>query len=191
MNLLRKISAVVCVSFLCILCGERKAAAQQVGIKTDALMWGALTPNLGFEVVTGEHTSFDFSLFGHYKPYGVNSAMFGLQPQFRYWFNGRPMTREYIGVGALLTTYDMTINRHVYDGDALGIGLTAGYVFSLGDRWNLELSGSFGLMYFQQKQYYINDNYDDYFLNEPSRVNGRGIKIFPVDLGVTFTYIIK
>ena len=54
------------------------------------------------------------------------------------------MTREYIGVGMLLTTYDITWKeKNVYDGDAVGLGLTGGYVFSLGRRWNLDLSGSF------------------------------------------------
>ena len=72
-----------------------------------------------------------------------------------------------------------------------GIGLTGGYVFSLGKRWNLELSGSFGLLWFRQKQYYVHDNYDDYFVDEAVKTNARGYKLFPVKLGVTFSYIIK
>lgn len=181
----------MCLLVLPALSDQGEASAQQIAVKTNALMWAGLTPNLGFEIVTGEHTSFDFSAMGHYRPYGLKSEMFALQPEFRYWFNGRPMIREFVGVGMLLTTYDMSLGKHVYDGDAIGLGMTGGYVFSLGKRWNLELSGSFGLLFFRQKQYYKNDNYDDYFVDGPSGSNGWGYKLFPVDLGVTFTYIIR
>ena len=170
----------------------QRAEAQQVAINTNVLMWGAMTPNLGVELVTGEHSSVGLSLFGHKNPYGMTSRLLGFQPEYRYWFNGRPMIREYLGIGMLLTTYDITWKKkNVYDGDAVGIGLTGGYVFSLGKRWNLELSGSFGLLWFRQKQYYVHDNYDDYFVDEAAKTNARGYKLFPVKLGVTFSYIIK
>ena len=191
MKLLRKSLSGIFLPLLLLCAGQKEAGAQQVAVKTNVLMWAAMTPNLGFEIVTGEHTSVDLGAFGHYMPYGVDSRIIGLQPEFRYWFNGRPMIREFIGVGALMTIYDINWKDNVYDGDAVGLGLTAGYVFSLGKRWNLELSGSFGLMYFYQKQYHINDNYDDYFVDEAVRTNAQGYKMFPVDLGVTFTYIIK
>ena len=107
---------------LLLLCaGGRQAIAQQVAVKTNALMWGAMTPNLGVEVVTGEHTSVHFSAFGNKNPYGQTMQIIGLQPQFRYWFNGRPMTREFIGAGALVTTYDINWRNNVYDGGAVGL----------------------------------------------------------------------
>ena len=33
--------------------------------------------------------------------------------------------------------------------------------------------------------------YHDYFVDEAVKTNAQGYKMFPVDLGVTFTYIIK
>lgn len=171
-------------------CGERMSA-QNLAVKTNALMWAALTPNAGLELVTGEHTSFDFSVFGHRNPYGMSSEVLGIQPEFRYWFSGRPMVREFIGVGALLATYDTVVGQKVFDGDALGVGLTGGYVFPLGKRWNLELSGSLGLVYYHQKKYSVGDSYDDYFVDGKPKANSRGYEILPIDLGVTFTYIIK
>lgn len=184
-----RITLVIAVCLLAL--SSAKMQGQQIAVKTNALMLGALTPNLGCEIVTGEHSSVDFSAFGHKNPYGITSTIIGAQPEFRFWFNGRPMTREYIGVGMLLTTYDITWKRSVYDGDAIGIGLTGGYVFSIGRRWNIELSGSFGFIGFRQKQYYVNDNYDSYFTGGGSRVNGWGYKMFPVELGVSVCYIIK
>ena len=191
MKLSRKILICIVLPLFALCLSQQRAQAQQVAVKTNALMWGAMTPNLGVEVVTGEHTSVHFSAFGNKNPYGQTMQVIGLQPQFRYWFNGRPMTREFIGAGALVTTYDINWRNNVYDGDAVGLGFVGGYVFSLGRRWSLELSGSFGVMYFHQKQYHLNDNYDDYFVDEAVRTNARGYKLFPVDLGVTFIYIIK
>ena len=191
MEFSRKLFSGVILPLLLLCIGQREAGAQQIAVKTNALMWTAMSPNLGLEIVTGENTSVALSAFGHVRPYGLDSRVAGLQPQFRYWFNGRPMTREFVGAGALLTTYDMTLKDNVYDGDAIGLGIIGGYVFSLGKRWTLELSGSFGFLYFHQKQYHYNDNYDDYFVDEAVKTNVRGYKLLPVDLGVTFVYIIK
>lgn len=178
---------ILVISLFLLLLSFYRSEAQQIAVKTDALKWLALTPNAGVEIVTGEHGSVDLSLFGHSNPYGLASKMFSFQPEYRYWFNGRPMIREYIGAAALLTTYDSTFARRVYNGDAAGLGITGGYIFSLGKRWNLDLSAGFGVLYFHQKQYYINDNYDDFF----AEANAWGYKLFPVRIGVTFSYIIK
>ena len=62
------------------------ASAQLLAVKANAAMYAVMTPNLSFEMVTGERTSVDFSIFGHAKPYGKDSRMIGLQPQFKYWF---------------------------------------------------------------------------------------------------------
>lgn len=184
-----RVTAAALVAAAAFMLLPRQAHAQQVALKTNVLLWGALTPNLACEIVAGEHSSVDLSLYGHYMPYGIDSRMAGLQPEYRYWFNGRPMTREYIGVGLMLTTYDITWKRNVYDGDALGLGLTGGYVFSFGKRWNLELSAGFGIVGFAQKQYYLNDNYDDYPVS--TETNAWGYKLLPFELGVTFSYILK
>jgi hypothetical protein len=187
--MLRRIPAVLLIAGLILL--SSKAEAQQIGVKTNALMWTALTPNLGCEVVVGERSSLDLSIFGHAKPYGWDSRLFALQPEYRYWFSGRPMTREFVGVCAMVADYDMIVRNHVYDGSAVSIGMTGGYAFYLGRSWRFELCGGLALLYFRQKQYYRHDNYDDYFIEQESPVNSWGYKLFPAKIGVTFTYIIK
>lgn len=179
--------AVAIIMMMC--CSE--ARAQHLAIKTNVLMDAALVPNMGLEFVTGEHSSMDLSVFGSHKPYGLHCTMIGLQPEYRFWFNGRPMIREYVGVSALITTYDIGLGKQIYDGDAAGLGITGGYAFLIGKRWNLELSGGFGALFFHQKQYYKEDNYDDYFVDEAVKANTWGYKLFPIKLGVTFSYIIK
>ena len=184
------------------------ARAQQFAVKTNALMWGVLTPNAGVEIVVGERSSLDLSAF--YKPTFsadkgsfLNSRISGFQPEYRYWFNGRPMTREFIGVSAMIADYELTNAdkstgmRYVYDGNAISLGVVGGYSFILGNskdkinRWRLELCGGFSFLGFLQKRYNVNDSYDDYFVGEPVKANSWGYKLFPAKLGVTFTYIIK
>lgn len=183
-------SVIAVVLFWCI--APEKADAQQVAVKTNALFWAAMTPNLGAEFVIGEHSSIDFSAFGHYKPYGVNSKLVAFQPEYRYWFNGRPMIREYIGASAMIAAYDMTLKQRTYTGNAYSVGITGGYVFALSEHWNFELCAGFSLLFFNQKQYYKHDDYDDHHVeNGAVQSNSWGYKLFPAKLGVTFSYIIK
>ena len=110
--------------------------AQSLALKTDALWDLAMTPNLGLELVMGNRTSINLSVFGNHKPWGQNIQMYGLQPEFRYWFSGHPMFREFIGVA-----------------------------FYLSPHWNLECYGSFGAVWYDQKHYYETDNYKENYRN--------------------------
>ncbi len=186
----RRLAVFYMVILLCLLPAP-KAAAQQVAVRANALSWALLTPELGVDVITGEHTSLVFSAFGHYKPYGVNSKMWGLQGEFRYWFNGRPLTREYIGATLVGASYDMHFTQRVYAGNAVGIGLIGGYSFILGERWSLDLTAGTGLMAFHQKYYHAGDRYEDYYADEVSKPNAWGFKFFPMKLSVAFVYIIR
>jgi len=163
------------------------AYSQQVAVKTNLLADALMTPDIGLELITGEHSSIGLSLFGHWKPYGINSKMITFQPEYRFWFNGRPLVREYIGATCFVSVYDIDVNNHLYAGAAALIGVTGGYVFPLGKRMNLELSGGFGFLFFRQKQYFSGGS------DDPSRYdyNSYGYKLFPAKLGVTFIYIIK
>ena len=164
-----------------------KAQAQQVGVKTNVLMWAGLTPNASCEVVVGEHSSVDLGVFGHVNPYGMKSKILAFQPEFRYWFNGRPMVREYVGVSSMIVGYNMNINRFVYNGNAASLGLTGGYALLLGTDWRLDLCGGFGLLLFKHKYYY---EADDIYVDD-DRFDSYGYKLFPAKLGISFTYIIK
>lgn len=189
LGLSNKYMTVFCAMLLFFLfAGQQEARAQQVGVKTNALMWAAMTPNLGCEVVVGEHSSIDFSAFGHYKPYGMDSKLIAFQPEYRYWFNGRPMIREYVGAAAMVANYDMNVRNFVYSGNAASLGLSGGYVFLLSKNWRLDLSAGFGFLFFFHKQYYETD---DYYVDASQAYNAWGYKLFPAKLGISFTYIIR
>lgn len=176
----------------CLWCGVAPALkAQQLAVKTNALMWAAMMPNAECEVVVGERTSVGLSLFGSTSIYGHEAKIIGLQPEYRYWFNGRPMTREFIGVSLLGASYDITWGRHIYQGDAAGAGVTMGYVMYLGKRWNLEFYGGFGAVFFKQKQYYVDDNYADYTDSQATHTNADGYKLLPPKVGISISYIFR
>ena len=185
---------IICVTAFCV--SRAEAVAQQLGVKANALMWTAATPNAGMEIVVGERSSIDLSVFC--KPrYSagsnvlLNARVVGFQPEYRYWFNGRPMTREFVGVTSLLADYYLVHKDYVYDGNAISLGIVGGYSFILGPRGRFELCGGFSFLGFLQKRYHKNDNYDDYFVGESVKANSWGYKLFPAKLGVSFTYIIK
>ena len=173
-----------------LIVGVQTSKAQQIALKTNGLMLLGGMPNLGAEFVTGEHTSLDMTFFGAYKPYAKNIKLVGIQPEFRYWFNGRPMVREYIGIAALGTSYYIQWGETMYKGDAVGIGATMGYTLVMGKRWNLEFCAGFGAIYFRQRQYNVDDNLADYEANNPGKVNAKGYKLLPTKLGVSISYIL-
>ena len=114
-----------------------------------------------------------------------------VQPQFRYWFSGRPFNREYIGVSALYSTYDMTLSSRVYKGSAGGLGLTAGYVMTLNKRCALEFSGGLSLIFYNQKRYGASDSFSGSYEGGDDWAISKGCDFLPSNLGVTFIYIIR
>ena len=98
------------IFFLLLLCSFPTLHAQQLAVKTNGLMLAAMAPNIGCEFVVGERSSIDISAFGAVNIYGNKAKMIGLLPEYRYWFNGRPMTREFVGIAAacLMTSHGET-----------------------------------------------------------------------------------
>lgn len=168
------------------------AFAQQFSIRSNALSTGILqTPDFGVEIVAGEHSSVALSVAGHFKPYGLDTKLLTVKPQYRYWFSGRPLNREYAGVAALYAGYDIRLNDNIYNGNAAGAGITGGYVLSMGKRWGIEFSGGLALMFFNQKRYNRSDSYEDYYAGDGDWANSKGYCLIPFNIGVTFIYIIK
>lgn len=165
-----------------------EVSAQRIAVKANAAMYAAMTPNLSFELVTGERTSIDFSVFGHVNPYGYDSRVIGLQPQFKYWLSGRPLVREYIGVAAIAASYDTSWKDVTYEGNAAAAGFTAGYVLPMGRRWDVEFSAGVGAMAYHHRSYAKD--------TDPQRLKTVGSnpvawRVIPMNLGITFIYIIK
>lgn len=171
-----------------------QAAAQRVAVKTNLLYLAAATPDLGAELVVGERTSLSLSAFGSYSPYwrdrsleGQPTSFLAVQPEFRYWFNGRPLTRFYAGVYGLAAAYDFPFREVVHKGTAAGAGLTVGYVVNLGKRLNLELSTGSGLLFYWGKRHAGEEG----VTSQDTLPDTHGYKLAPAKLGVSLVYILK
>lgn len=175
---------------LATMCSQIKA--QIVAVNTDLLMDLAQTPSLGAELVVGERSTMGLNTLFNRNPWGKTMHILGVQPEYRYYFSGRPMHREFIGIGGLAASYDITWSGKVYEGIGLGVGMTFGYVFSLTKRVNIDCHAGFGLITYNHKEYYVGDKYDtDYSVNGEQRTNAKGYYILPTRIGVSVTYILK
>lgn len=162
------------------------ARAQMLTLKTDVAMDAAWIPNVGVDFVTGGKTSVGLTAFGSLNVWGNRCRTLGAMPEFRYWFNGRPMTRFFVGASLIGVVYDMQWGDEIYKGDALGGGMIFGYDFQLSRHWNLELHAGVAAIGYAQHHYYEGDRFTDV-----AQYKTRGYALTPYQLGVSFIYIIK
>lgn len=165
--------------------------AQMVAANVDALWLATLSPNIGFELVVGERSTFSLNGLFAMKPLGKDIKITAVQPEYRYYFSGRPMFREFIGIGGIGGVYDIKWSGKVYDGTALGVGLTFGYVLPLKKRLNIDFHAGFGFIHYKQKEYFEGDQYDiDYVFDGEQRANANGYYLLPTRIGVSVSYIL-
>ena len=173
-----------------------------IALRTNLLYGaGALTPNLGVEI--GLARRFTLELAGGYNDWKKDdgneykrlSHWIG-HIEGRYWFCER-FNGHYIGIHGYYSQYkiaghkipflfdDDDAKERMYDGSIYGAGISYGYQFMLGKRWNLELTAGagFGMM-----------EYDKYECERCGELLEGGIKktVFtPTKLGVSLIFIIK
>lgn len=175
------------------------AYAQKVAVKTN-LLYGVytFTPNLGLEWGISHKTTLDFS--GGYNPWKINDkgekkAVHWLaEAEYRYWlcerFNGHFF-------GAHILGSQFNINRHSFplllgknsgdyrfEGYAVGGGISYGYHWLLGNRWNLEANIGVG---------YVRLVYDKFSCKSCGEKLGREKRDYlgPTRAAVSIIYIIK
>ena len=163
-----------------------KMNAQMIVIKSDILQDAATMPNVHLDFVVGEKHSIGFGGGYCHKMWGNDISIATFTPNFRYWFNGRPFTRQFIGISTQFSKYNIAWDKKVYDGKSLAVGVLLGHVFNLSKRWNIELEGGINTALFARKEYYKGDSYDDF----GDIYNNRGITAFP-HLSLSVSYIIK
>lgn len=167
-----------------MLLGMSSLHAQRVALKTNAVYWAALSPNLGVEARLSRRFTLNADIAGNPFSIGTISPKFiQFQPELRYWFN-RPMVCHFMGVTALISNYDMRIKSHYYQGDAYAAGVTYGYAWVLGRHWNMEATIGAGIMRYRNYKYGIYDG-------KPLQFNNVKTTLAPVKLGLSFSYIFK
>lgn len=123
-------------SFFCFLCS---GYAQDIALKTNALYWGALTPNIGIEARHSRKLSTDWQVA--YNPWTFKDdkklRFWLVQPELRYWFC-EAMEGHFVGLHLHGAQFYGSFNEKRYDGYLVGGGLTYGYAWILSSHWNLE-----------------------------------------------------
>lgn len=162
------------------------ASAQKVAIRNNALMDVAGMPNLSVDVALSRKISISIEGFASWNLYGRMFKTYGAIPEFRYWFNGRPFTRWFVGVDAIMATYKVQFRGKYYDGECYGGGMTFGYDFTLGRHWSLDLHAGIAPVYFKYRRIF-----QDGVTKTSKEYNEHRWAILPMQVGVSFVYIIK
>lgn len=193
------------VVFLTVFAAE--SSAQKFAVKTNSLYWATATPNLGLEVAIAPRWTFE--LAGGYNPWTFNeeenikARHFLVTPEFRYWFceafqghfigiNGNYTQFNVSGIWIPDVFYKYSDGGYILDdlqyarsqGWAVGAGLTYGYAWTIGRRWNMEFTLGLGWWYTEY----------DKFESRPCGLFQERIArhaFGPTDLGLSFIYMIK
>lgn len=169
--------------------------AQMFVLGTEATSDLLMAPALSMELVTGNKSSVSLSGIycgGSWLGALKEAKVTALQPEYRFWFSGRPIHKWFVGVGGIGALYNITHKSKVYDGYALGVGVTYGYVINLTRRLNIDIHSGFGLIAYNRKEYFLHDSYDTYYAHDGQpRSNAKGYYLLPTRLGVSVTYILK
>ena len=145
-------------------------SAQKVAVKTNSLYWLTATPNVGFEFAMAPRWTFEIA--GGYNPWtldkdaNVKAKHFLVTPEVRYWFC-ESFQGHFLGINANYTQFNLSaipVPEMFYalnapkgftgsgetvrnQGWAAGAGITYGYQWILGKRWNLEATVGLGYWY--------------------------------------------
>lgn len=138
------------------------AKGQNVGIKTNFVGDGFLSPNLGLEIGLAQRWTLDVT--GQVNFWNVNDHKWKhwlAQPEFRYWFCER-FAGHFLGFHAIGGEYnfghikngvnflgsDFTkLTDRRYQGWGVGAGIAYGHAWVLGMHWNLEIELGIGWIY--------------------------------------------
>ena len=132
-----------------LLCASFPMCAQRVALRTNALEWVALSPNMAVEARLSRRVTLDLSMGGcpfSSVPFLDNYKWrhFRVTPSLRYWFN-RPMARHFLGVNLSAAVFSVRLKDRCYKGDMFSAGIDYGYDLVLSHHWNLEFLAGIGL----------------------------------------------
>lgn len=172
-----------------------ESAPATVQLRTNALYYLALCPNVGMEIQTDLGLAWQLDYIGAWWNSPSHNHFFSnyaFQTELRYYLNRKkqmPYPGHHVGIYGQMATFDFEFGGTGYMSRNLdysyGIGISYGYSLPISRHWNLDLTAGMG--YFQSK-------YDVY---EP--VNGIYIKdktkmlrtFFPTKLEVSFVWNIN
>lgn len=162
------------------------AKAQRLALKTNALDYAILSPNLAFEARLSRTISLQLGVSAcpiSHELGGVKFTNFRVEPELRYWFN-RPMARHFVALSAGASDFSLRWNDRNYVGDAVSAGVSYGYALVLGRHWNMEAEVGVGIASVKCKKYEVGED-------APRWCNYSKIVPVPVRVCLNFSYIFK
>ena len=167
-----------------------RTAGPRFAVRTNALYWATASLNAGFEVGLDPRTSWEVA--GGYNPwtFGDNRKLkfWTAQTEFRYWLRRR-FAGHFFGLHVLYADYNaggvklFGMGDRRYEGFLYGTGLSYGYQWVVGRRWNIEAMLGVG---------YIRSEYDRYDWKRCGRLLGSGRRNYfgPTLAGVSVGFMI-
>ena len=168
--------------------------APQMLIKTNAVGWGMAISNLAIEVELAKHFTFNLPVYYSgvdYFKQNTKFRIFGIYPEFRYWFKERD--GWFVGAHGGLAYYNLALGGEwrIQDTNgttpALGGGINVGYRMPLSKkhpRWKVEFTLGAG----------VYDVHYEKFVNEKDGPKAQGSvnkTAFALDnVGISFSYSI-
>ena len=136
-----------------------------LGVKTNALYWATVTPNIGLELRLARHWSLNveaglnpFSGKNDDGSYGKSIKHFRLHPEARYWFC-ETFYGHFLGLHVPYFIYNISDIKLLgtegerHQGWATGVGISYGYSWVLGKHWNIEATLGVGYLYLESEKY--------------------------------------
>lgn len=180
---LSRFLSILCLSAGALFCSPH-ANAQRLALKTNALDYAILTPNLTFEAQLNPKFSLQVGIAGtptNKMISGVKLTNFRIEPELRYWFN-RPMAKHFIALSTSAVAYSLRHNDHIFNGDAIAAGFSYGYALVLGKHWNMEAEIGLGVATFKGYNYTGEEN-------KPAKKNFEKFLPVPMRFALSFGYV--
>lgn len=176
----------VLVAFAMLFC--QHVTAQRVALKTNAVDWLLMSPNLSLETRLSSRLTFDIGMAAN--PFSkvplvsdLKLRNFRVNPELRYWFN-RPMARHFMGIALTGGLFSLQLHEHCYKGNIAAAGVTYGYALVLSRHWNVEFSVGLGLGKVWGYDYLSSEK-------QPRDKNMSRWVPVPIRTGVSFSYIFR
>ena len=132
----------------------QQSRAQLYAIKTSLPALATTNLNLGVEMAVGKKVSLE--LHGYMNPWKFTDNykfMFGgVQPGVRYWLR-ETYGGSFFGLHGGFAAGEVTFNANRYKGYFTSVGVSYGYAWMLGVRWNMEVEGGLGYYNIQYKSF--------------------------------------
>lgn len=136
------------------------ASGQKLAVQTNLLSDAVTVPSVGVEFTIAHRWTLNTNLewMPFYQSHNHYVRTLKLQPEARFWFRA-PFTGPFIGPSAHMRFYNMGglpvlgLRNERIQGSFWSVGVTAGWHFTLSDRWGLEPALTLGYGYADFRRY--------------------------------------